>query len=182
LDREAHPRANFIRAVGNFLVQPSSPPASARAGPRPSPVHRVHPSGRKSVEENYEEAAGRHAYSVARFTSADYGCMLEAGGAFNTTSIFVFRELSSDVWTGGIKDWAERCVIGVRDRVGDNAHGREVELEAVGSERDLRLARRVQTMCHTEDRGRMRNKVSESINSGESAFGHDDELPSDGPW
>jgi len=136
--------------------------------------------GEKSVEEDYEEAAGRNAYSVARFTSAYHGCMLEASGAFNTTSIFVLRELSSDVWTGGIKHWVKRRVIGVRDRVGDHAHRREVELEAVGSERDLRLARRVQTMCHTEDLRRMRNKVPESINSGESACGHDDELPSDG--
>jgi hypothetical protein len=96
-----------------------------------------------------EEAAGRNAYSVARFTSAYYGCMLEAGGAFNATSTFVLRELSSDVWTGGIKDWPKRRVIGVCDRVGDHTHGRKVELEALRSERDLRLARRVQAMCYT---------------------------------
>src|SRR6266516_4622047 len=44
--------------------------------------------GEKSVEEDYEEAAGRNAY---RFTSAYYGCILEAGGAFKGLSISILR-------------------------------------------------------------------------------------------
>jgi hypothetical protein len=60
--------------------------------------------GEKSAEEHYEEAAGRNAYSVARSTSPYHGCMLEAGRAFNATSSCVFHELSSDVWTGRVKE------------------------------------------------------------------------------
>ena len=53
---------------------------------------------------------------------AYYGCILEAGGAFKVTSIFVLREASSNVWTGGGKHWPKRRVSGMRDRVGDYAH------------------------------------------------------------
>jgi hypothetical protein len=81
-----------------------------RRAPAPRPVRAliVTPDGpqrvgRESVED-YEEAAGRNAYSVTRFTSAYYGCMLEACGASKVSSIFVLREGSSDVWTGGVKD------------------------------------------------------------------------------
>jgi hypothetical protein len=45
----------------------------------------------------------------------------------------------------------------------------------------LRLARRVQAMCHAEDSRRMRNEVPEPINSGKSASGHA-ESPRVGPW
>src|SRR5262249_17615334 len=92
--------------------------------------------------------------------SAYHGCMLETGRAFNTTSIFVFRELSSDVWTGCVKDWPKFIVIGVRDSIGDHAHGREVELEAVGSECARALAGRIEAMRHTEDLRRMRNEAT----------------------
>ena len=103
--------------------------------------------------------------------SAYHGCMLETGRAFNATSIFVFRELSSDVWTGCVKDWPKFIVIGVRDGIGNHAHGREVELEAVGSEWARALAGRIEAMRHTEDLRRMRNEADERINSGESPFG-----------
>jgi hypothetical protein len=56
----------------------------------------------KSVEENYEEAAERNAYSVARLSSAIYGRILEAGGAYKLSSIICLCECSSDVWTGGV--------------------------------------------------------------------------------
>jgi hypothetical protein len=125
----------------------------------------------KSAEEHYEEAARRNAYSVARCASAYHGCMLETGRAFNAMSIFVFRELSIDVWTGCVKDWPKFIVIGVRDSIGNHAHGREVELEAVGSEGARSLAGRIEAMRHTEDLRRMRNEADERINSGESAFG-----------
>jgi hypothetical protein len=134
----------------------------------------VRHKGEKSAEEHYEEAAGRNAYSVARCTSAYHGRMLEAGRAFNATSTFVFRELSTDVWTSCVKDWPKFIVIGMRDSIGDHAHGREVELEAVGSEWARALAGRIEAMRHTEDLRRMRNEADERINSGESAFGHGD--------
>jgi hypothetical protein len=124
-----------------------------------------------SAEEHYEEAAGRNAYSVARSTSAYHGCMLETGRAFNTASIFVFRELSSDVWTGCVKDWPKFTVIGVCDRIGDHGHGREIKLEAVGSECARALAGRIEAMRHTEDLRRMRNEAELRMNSGKSAFG-----------
>ena len=129
--------------------------------------------GEKSAEEYYEEAAGRNAYSVARCTSAYQGCMLETGRAFNATSIFVFREFSSDVWTGCVKDWPEFIVIGVRDCIGDHAHGRKVELEAVGSEWARALTGRIEAIRHTEHLRRMRNEAAERINSSESEFGLD---------
>jgi hypothetical protein len=131
----------------------------------------VRHEGEKSAEEHYEEAAGRNAYSVARCTSAYHGCMLEPGRAFNATSIFVFREFSSDVWTGCVKHWPEFIVIGVRDCIGDHAHGRKVELEAVGSEWARALAGRIEAIRHTEDLWRMRNEAEERINSGESEHG-----------
>jgi hypothetical protein len=105
----------------------------------------------QSPEKHYEEAAGRNAYSITRCASAYHGCMLEAGRAFNAASIFVFRELSNDVWTGCVKEWPKFIVIGVRYRIGDHARGREVEIEAVGSEWTRALAGRIETMRHTED-------------------------------
>jgi hypothetical protein len=127
--------------------------------------------GEKSAEEHYEQAAGRNAYSVARSTSAYHGCMLETGRAFNTASIIVFRELSSDVWTGCVKDWPKFTVIGMRNSIGDHAHGREVQLEAVGSECARALGGRIEAMRHTEDLRRMRNEAELRMNSGKSAFG-----------
>jgi hypothetical protein len=38
--------------------------------------------------------------------------MLEASRALNAASIFVFRELPNDVWTGCVKDWIKFIVIG----------------------------------------------------------------------
>ena len=105
--------------------------------------------GEKSGEEHYEEAAGRNAYSVARCASAYHGCMLEASRALNAASIFVFRKLPSDVWTGCVKDWAKFIVIRVRDSTSDHARGREVELEAVGPEWARALVGRVEAMRHT---------------------------------
>src|SRR5215469_1007662 len=116
-------------------------------------------NGERSAEEHYEEATGWNAYSVARCTSAYHGCMLETGRAFNAAPIFVFRELSSDVWTGCVKDWIKFTVIGVRDRIGDHGHGREIKLEAVGSECARALAGRIEAMRHTEDLRRTRNEA-----------------------
>jgi len=109
----------------------------------------VRDKGEKSGEEHYEEPAGRNAYSVARCASAYHGRMLEAGRALNAASIFVFRELASDVWTGCVKDWIKFIVIGVRDSIGDHAGRREIELEAVGSEWARALVGRVEAMRHT---------------------------------
>lgn len=131
-------------------------------------------AGAQLVEKDYEEAAGRIVYAAARLNAAYYGCVLKAGRAFNVAAMYVLREVSGDVWPGGVKDWPKRRVIGVCDGVGDHAHSREVELEAVGSEHDLSLASRIQAMCHTKDMRRMRNKVPLPVNSCESACGHDD--------
>jgi len=79
--------------------------------------------GEKSAEEHYERAAGPNAYSVARAKSAYHGCILEADRAFNAMSMSVFRELSSDVWTGRVKDWPKFIIIGMRNSIGD--HGKE---------------------------------------------------------
>ena|SRR5262249_10737458 len=125
-------------------------------------------NGEISAEEHYEEATGRNAYSIARCTSAYHGCMLETGRAFNAAPIFVFRELSSDVWTGCVKNWIKFIVIGVRDSIGHHAGRREIELKAVGSEGARALVGRVKAMRHTEDLRRMRNQAGERINSGES--------------
>jgi hypothetical protein len=127
--------------------------------------------GEKSAEEHYEEAAGRNAYSVARCTSPYHGCMLEAGTAFNAMSICVFDELSSDVWASRVKDWPKFTIIGMRYTIGDHGHGREVQLEAVGSEWAPPLGGRIEACRHTEDLRRMRNEAEPRINSGKSAFG-----------
>src|SRR5262249_61404244 len=118
-----------------------------------------------------QQSAAPKCYSVAGSTAAHHTCMLETGRAFNTASIFVFRELSSDVWTGCVKDWPKFTVIGVRDSIGDHAHGREVQLEAVGSECARALAGRIEAMRHTEDLRRTRNEAELRMNSGKSAFG-----------
>jgi hypothetical protein len=96
---------------------------------------------------------------------------LEAGRAFNAMSIFVFRELSSDVWTGRVKDWPKCIIIGMRNIIGDHGHGREAELEAVGSDWAPPLGGRIEAMPHTEDLRRMRNEAEGGMNSGKSAFG-----------
>jgi hypothetical protein len=127
--------------------------------------------GEKSAEEHYEEAAGRNAYSVARSNSPYHGCILEAGRAFNATSSCVFYELSSDVWTGRVKDWPKFFIIGMRNTIGDHGHGREVQLEAVGSEWARASGGRIEAIRHTEDLRRMRNEAEPRINSGKSAFG-----------
>jgi hypothetical protein len=117
--------------------------------------------GEKSAEEHYEEAAGRNGYSVARSISAYHGCILEADRAFNTNISCVFRELSSDVWTGRVKDWEwPKCLVkGMRNSIGDHGHGREVELEAVGSEWARASGGRIEAIRHTEDLRRMRNEA-----------------------
>ena len=137
-----------MSGTGNPAVHPKGHSAKLPGGLCAS-------NGERSAEEHYEEAAGRNGYSVARPTSAYHGCMLKAGRAFNATSIFVFRELSSDVWTGCVKDWAKFIVIRVRDSTSDHARGREVELEAVGPEWARALTGRIETMRHTEDLRRM---------------------------
>ena len=55
--------------------------------------------------------------------SAYHGCILEAGRAFNAMSMFVFRELSSDVWTGRVKDWPKFIIIGMRIALAITAAG-----------------------------------------------------------
>ena len=57
--------------------------------------------------------------------------------------------MSSDVWTGCVKDWIKFIVIGVRDSIGDHAGRREIEIEAVGSEWARALVGRVEAMGHT---------------------------------
>jgi len=86
---------------------------SAKLPGRPLLRHK----GEKSAEEHYEQAAGPNAYSVARAKSAYHGCILEADRAFNAMSMFVFRELSSDVWTGRVKDWPKFIIIGMRNSI-----------------------------------------------------------------
>src|SRR4029077_10721039 len=103
----------------------------------------------KSPEEHYKEAAGRNAYSITRCASAYHGCMLEAGRALDAASIFVFRELPSHVWTGCVKDWIKLIVVGVRNRSGDHAGRRDIELEAVGSGGAPAWGGRVYAMRHT---------------------------------
>ena len=105
-----------MSGTGNPAVHPKGRSAKLPGGLCAS-------NGERSAEEHYEDAAGRNGYSVARSTSAYHGRMLEAGRAFNATSTFVFRELSSDVWTGCVKDWPKFIVIGVRDGIGNHAHG-----------------------------------------------------------
>jgi len=102
---------------------------SAKLPGRPLLRHK----GEKSAEEHYEQAAGLNDYSVAPSISAYHGCILEAGRAFNAMSICVFRELSSDVWTGRVKDYRMCLIIGMRNSIGDHRHRREAQLEAVGS-------------------------------------------------
>jgi len=84
---------------------------------------------------------------------------LEAGRAFNAMSMFVFRELSSDVWTGRVKDWPKFIIIGMRNSIGDHGHGREAEVEAIGSECARALGGRIEAFRHTEDLRRMRNEA-----------------------
>ena len=127
--------------------------------------------GEKSAEEHYEQAAGLNAYSVAPSISAYHGCILEAGRAFNAMSICVFRELSSDVWTGRLKDYRMCLIIGMRNSIGDHRHRREAQLEAVGSPWAPPLGGRIEAKRHTEDLRRMRNEAEVRINSGKSAFG-----------
>ena len=115
--------------------------------------------GEKSAEEHYEDAAPQNVYSVARATSAYRGCILEADRAFNAMSMFVFRELSSDVWTGRVKDWPKFIIIGMRNSIGDHGHGREAEVEAIGSECARALGGRIEAFRHTEDLRRMRNEA-----------------------
>src|SRR6516162_10277684 len=103
--------------------------------------------------------------------SAYHGCILEAGRAFNAMSIIVFRELSSDVWTGRVKDYRMCLIIGMRNSIGDHRHRREAQLEAVGSGWAPPLGGRIEASRHTEDLRRMRNEAEGGMNSGKSAFG-----------
>jgi uncharacterized membrane protein YgcG len=140
---------------------------SAKLPGRPLLRHK----GEKSAEEHYEQAAGLNDYSVAPSISAYHGCILEAGRAFNAMSICVFRELSSDVWTGRVKDYRMCLIIGMRNSIGDHRHRREAQLEAVGSGWAPPLGGRIEASRHTEDLRRMRNEAEVRINSGKSAFG-----------
>ena len=68
-----------------------------------------------------------------------------------------------------------KCLVkGMRNSIGDDGHGREAQLEAVGSEWARASGARIEAVRHTEDLRRMRNEGPnpKRINSGKSVFGH----------
>ena len=77
----------------------------------------------RNQPKNITKMPPPNAYSVARAKSAYHGCILEADRAFNAMSMSVFRELSSDVWTGRVKDWPKFIIIGMRIALAITAAG-----------------------------------------------------------